>query len=627
MIGGRASRDVNAGERTHSLSNNMPGRRFVSVVGIDRYRAWNRLYNAVSDAMGTLNLFLSLGFEVAGKPLLDGMATGDALRRLVIDDLAELGAQDSLVLFFAGHGHTVTRTYHDGASVKDGYLIPVDGEGADGRSGSWLRLESWLTDVTRIPAKHILVVLDACHSGLALGSIIRHRHRGLQTVRPEPFEQLHARRSRRVITSALDDQLAMDGGPVRGHSLFTGCLIEALTGGLVSSSGRRMSLVTGSEVGQYVQRRVSEYQGSTQTPDFGALELDDRGELIIHVASDPPPVSAEPTFVVNWHHLEAWEGAQGTRNNVDALAVSTTPRALPTSDIALDRAAADRLEVESPLSEVGQVSPDLATEPRDAGPDARAADAPPIRHVPTKLGGSRANPRQFRRILALFSTLGAVVACGLGLKLIVTNAGVPSPNANEGAQLDVARREESPSGRAETFSRNAEQPAEGAADAALANDAARAPITSELPAPKCSVDIGDVLSGGTVYINRYDSLGPVPEKLSLPCGNEVTLIIRTQKDRSSFELRRTIIPMAEKFRTATRHYRQSFALEVTSDPTHASITLNGKAVGVTPTTILVPGFDRMVLVISKGKDNTNSVLMIDDDGYTAHSDLGRLIDI
>lgn len=257
------------------------GRAYVAVIGIDRYRSWNRLYNAVSDARGALKLFTGLGFELVAPALLDESATADALRRLVIDDLSGLGADDSLILFFAGHGHTVARSYGE-ACVRDGYLIPADGDLPGGRATTWIRLESWLTEITRVPAKHILVILDACHSGLALGPILQWRSRGMENARREPLEQLRVRRSRRIITSALDDQLAMDGGPVRGHSLFTGCLIEAMTGGLVASSGHQ--IVTGSEIGHYVQRRVSEYPGSSQTPDFGALELDDRGELVVQLS-------------------------------------------------------------------------------------------------------------------------------------------------------------------------------------------------------------------------------------------------------------------------------------------------------------------------------------------------------
>src|SRR6185436_15862158 len=80
------------------------GRMWIAVIGIDRYRTWSPLCNAVSDARGALNLFLQLGFEPACAPLYDEAATADALHRLVTDDLATLGPEDSLVLFFAGHG-------------------------------------------------------------------------------------------------------------------------------------------------------------------------------------------------------------------------------------------------------------------------------------------------------------------------------------------------------------------------------------------------------------------------------------------------------------------------------------------------------------------------------------------
>lgn len=131
--------------------------------------------------------------------------------RLVVDELSELREDDSLIRFFAGHGHTLTRTF-SGTSVSDGYLIPIDNDRPGGRAATWIRLESWLTEITRIPAKHILVILDACHSGLALGPIPQWRSRGMESARREPLEQLRVRRSRRIITSALDDQLAMDGG-------------------------------------------------------------------------------------------------------------------------------------------------------------------------------------------------------------------------------------------------------------------------------------------------------------------------------------------------------------------------------------------------------------------------------
>src|SRR5215510_8890966 len=139
-----SQRDVSASSRHLPLWSNS-GRMWIAVIGIDRYRAWGRLHNAVSDARAALKLFLQLGFEQACEPLLDDAASGDALRSLVTDDLAGLRPEDSLVVFFAGHGHTVTRTFPGAKSArsKKGYLIPIDGDPPGGRVGTWLRLDSW----------------------------------------------------------------------------------------------------------------------------------------------------------------------------------------------------------------------------------------------------------------------------------------------------------------------------------------------------------------------------------------------------------------------------------------------------------------------------------------------------
>jgi len=47
------------------------GRRCISVIGIDRYRRWTHLNNAVSDARGVLTAFEHLGFVPVVAPLLE----------------------------------------------------------------------------------------------------------------------------------------------------------------------------------------------------------------------------------------------------------------------------------------------------------------------------------------------------------------------------------------------------------------------------------------------------------------------------------------------------------------------------------------------------------------------------
>ncbi|TMQ20394.1 MAG: caspase family protein [Deltaproteobacteria bacterium] len=111
------------------------GRLYVAVAGIDRYRdrGWSRLHNAVGDARGALEAFDKLGFELFGTPLLDEAATGEALHYLVTDELMRLDTNDSLVVFFAGHGHTLRPAFDD-KGPRRGYLIPVDAEGPEAHS-------------------------------------------------------------------------------------------------------------------------------------------------------------------------------------------------------------------------------------------------------------------------------------------------------------------------------------------------------------------------------------------------------------------------------------------------------------------------------------------------------------
>lgn len=271
------------------------GNHVVVTIGIDRYTAWPHLSNAVNDARAISEVFRHVGFSEAHS-LINENANGDAIRKLVTDDLGTLGVDDRLVIFFAGHGTTTTRVLQDGTTVKTGYIIPADAHNKQGQVATWIRLDSWLDDIARLPANHILVILDACHSGIALAALVKWRD--VNTWRHDSADELTRRRSRRLIVSALDDQLALDGGPAVGHSLFTGCFLQALTGEL-AGGGRQA--VTGTELAIHLQRRIREYPNSRQTPDFGAFALDDRGELMIPLfplrlesrASRPPPVDLD----------------------------------------------------------------------------------------------------------------------------------------------------------------------------------------------------------------------------------------------------------------------------------------------------------------------------------------------
>ena len=261
-------------------SQSTPGRLVLVTIGIDNYQHWQQLSNAVSDAVGMQRALVEkAGFTLPVAPLINEQATKDAIESLLEDRLpAELQQDDQLVLFFAGHGHTRVAQVGN-TEIETGYLVPVDAPaGADQRWSAYLPLDDFLSSVNVLSAKHILVILDACYSGFALGGEVD-RFRGVDEFKHE----LNSKVSRRVITSARRNQLASDSGPLPNHSLFTGNLVDGLSWGKIDLDGN--NLISSSEIGLYLQQSVGQASNSRQTPDFGAFGVDDRGELIISLSN------------------------------------------------------------------------------------------------------------------------------------------------------------------------------------------------------------------------------------------------------------------------------------------------------------------------------------------------------
>src|ERR1044071_3597664 len=131
------SRDLRPTSPGHTTSG-ICGRNIMVGVGIDRYQHYPVLANAVRDAMTASRLFQRMGFEQITAPLLDNRATAQAMQELVIDNLRmRTGPDDSLVLFYAGHGATQRHRIGDRV-ITTGYLVPVDEQD---KVATWIELE------------------------------------------------------------------------------------------------------------------------------------------------------------------------------------------------------------------------------------------------------------------------------------------------------------------------------------------------------------------------------------------------------------------------------------------------------------------------------------------------------
>jgi uncharacterized caspase-like protein len=198
--------------------------------------------------------------------LLDSQATRKRIMERFLS-YESLHPDDRLVVFFAGHGTTVT-----GVRGPIGYLVPVDGKVND--KSTLIRWDELTHNADIIPAKHIFFVMDACYSGLAV-------QRSTPAGEKRFLTDMLRRRSRQVIAAGKGDQTVADGGgPTGKNSIFTGHLLEGLEGRAADEHG----IITASSLMSYAYRRVGSDPRSNQTPHFGHIDGD--GDFILSIPND-----------------------------------------------------------------------------------------------------------------------------------------------------------------------------------------------------------------------------------------------------------------------------------------------------------------------------------------------------
>ncbi len=229
------------------------------IVGINNYQHASPLSYAIHDAEETSQTLID-EFSFDGKNITL-LTDADATRAQIIDSFLsyvhETEADDRIFFFFAGHGHTFS-----GHRGEVGYLVPYDGD--THHLSTLIRWDDLTRNAELIPAKHILFVMDACYGGLAIT-------RSLAPGSMRFLKDMLLRYSRQVLTAGKANEVVADtGGPIPGHSIFTGHIIEALRGKAASEEG----IITANGVMAYVYERVARDHNSHQTPHYGFIDGD-----------------------------------------------------------------------------------------------------------------------------------------------------------------------------------------------------------------------------------------------------------------------------------------------------------------------------------------------------------------
>ncbi len=233
-------------------------------IGVSKYQ--NAAYNLrypVADATSFANLWLPmkdrLYRNVVVTQLADDKATAPAIQSALNKLIETTTNKDTVLIFLAGHGMK--------ANDQDFYFASheIDFKQPQKTALPWTSL----TDVlARVPAKRVVLFLDACHSGSALG--------GAQASNERMAESLVKRAGVMVFASSRGDQASLES-PQWGHGAFTKAVLEGIAEGkanLDSGAGADGN-ITVAKLLVYLQARVPKLTGDQQHPacplmqDFG----------------------------------------------------------------------------------------------------------------------------------------------------------------------------------------------------------------------------------------------------------------------------------------------------------------------------------------------------------------------
>jgi len=204
-----------------------PFRRSVALlVGIGNYKYIRPPLPFVSkDVQKMLEYLLTDGgFDAVY--VMDEQATPQLVDRYMGQSPMRLGKEDRLLFYFSGHG-----------SELDG--LPFL-QFQEARPGDWdqahvLRVDQYEVWSRAVPAKHVLIIFDACFAGLAVAT-----PKGADEEARSSIAQLSGNGSRTVVTAGTGDQRAWieQVSSERQFSVFTEALVQALRAGAADDRNR-----------------------------------------------------------------------------------------------------------------------------------------------------------------------------------------------------------------------------------------------------------------------------------------------------------------------------------------------------------------------------------------------------
>ena len=241
---------------------------YALLVGINNYAnlpSQIQLHFAVADAMSMRETLIKYyGFPPDHiKMLLNGEATKEKIEQALSDyaDQDKYHTDDRVLIYFSGHGQTVNLP----GGGQMGFLIPSDAkvemnhiENAAPYLRTCVGMDNVWNYLQSSPAKHVLLIADACYSGILA------QKRALD-ISPGALAAIAAKRALQVMTAGSKGETSEELDHI-GHGAFTYKLLEELKADAAVGPG---NVITSNQIYASVLNSVATLTNGAQDPQFG----------------------------------------------------------------------------------------------------------------------------------------------------------------------------------------------------------------------------------------------------------------------------------------------------------------------------------------------------------------------
>src|ERR1051325_970253 len=249
------------------ISYQFGGRRYALIVGVSRYKfhegGLNDLEYADADSQSIANFLKTrAGFKDSDISYLENEnATVENVRAAVDLFLDRARENDLVFLFIASHGT------QDPFDPKNLYLVLHDSKVTNMSRTALNMSELQTLFSTRLRAKRMVILIDACHSGgvdSAPASGARQLERNENNTFNVYAEKLFSGEGRALLTSSDVNEISQEGKKWGGgHGVFTWAILEGLSG---VADVNRDKVVTTGELFDFVSQKVREQTNGRQSP-------------------------------------------------------------------------------------------------------------------------------------------------------------------------------------------------------------------------------------------------------------------------------------------------------------------------------------------------------------------------